>query len=283
MSSKVLHIVCACVCCVFCVGIVLATISIIGSFEVHDDAENLAKVYALQYEDALQKYAGYATNTPATTPSDDTDKPAPPTSDTSDTPSTDAPDTDDGSGSETPDTEIPDTEEPGDDTDKPVDPPVTEDPSTDTDKPSGGDAQLDPSDKTDDGQTPSENPSGGSDTPPSTGGNGSSDDSPSGGELPGVKPGDSDEAKDPPESGTLPFYTEYCKRDPSGHWVYIVKRGDTLSRISGMLGFSVQELAEYNHIKNVNLIYTNQAIRLPCAAGCNCDCGCGCNGCDSCK
>ena len=45
--------------------------------------------------------------------------------------------------------------------------------------------------------------------------------------------------------------------------IYLVQKGDTLSKISGMVSFSVDELAEYNHIKNVDLIYEGEALRIP--------------------
>ena len=45
--------------------------------------------------------------------------------------------------------------------------------------------------------------------------------------------------------------------------VYVVKRGDTLTRVSRLTGYSVQELAEYNQIENVDLIYVDQVIRIP--------------------
>lgn len=51
--------------------------------------------------------------------------------------------------------------------------------------------------------------------------------------------------------------------DADGNLVYLVKRGDTLTKVSNLTGYSVQELAEYNHIENINLIYSNQAIRIP--------------------
>lgn len=56
---------------------------------------------------------------------------------------------------------------------------------------------------------------------------------------------------------------DYVTIDVDGNMVYLVKRGDTLTKISKLTGYSVQELAEYNHIENVNLIYTNQSIRIP--------------------
>ena len=45
--------------------------------------------------------------------------------------------------------------------------------------------------------------------------------------------------------------------------VYIIQEGDTLSYISGQLGYAVDELASYNNIEDKNLIYSNSALRLP--------------------
>ena len=45
--------------------------------------------------------------------------------------------------------------------------------------------------------------------------------------------------------------------------VYVIQEGDTLSYISGQLGYSVDELASYNKIEDKNLIYSNSALRLP--------------------
>lgn len=45
--------------------------------------------------------------------------------------------------------------------------------------------------------------------------------------------------------------------------VYIVQRGDWLSTISAQYGVSVDQLAEFNGIKNPNLIYTGSALRVP--------------------
>ena len=56
---------------------------------------------------------------------------------------------------------------------------------------------------------------------------------------------------------------EYVTIDANGDMVYVVKRGDTLTRVSRLTGYSVQELAEYNQIVNVDLIYVDQVIRIP--------------------
>ena len=62
----------------------------------------------------------------------------------------------------------------------------------------------------------------------------------------------------------IPFYgNEYVVVDIDGSMVYLVKKGDTLSTVSGLIGYSVQELAEHNLIKNVNLIYEGQTLRVP--------------------
>lgn len=80
-----------------------------------------------------------------------------------------------------------------------------------------------------------------------------------------VKPSDTKVSADDSEAVTYPYYigTEFVVVDPDGNMVYIVKKGDTLSAVSGIVGYSVDELAEYNHIKNVNLIYIDESIRIP--------------------
>lgn len=80
-----------------------------------------------------------------------------------------------------------------------------------------------------------------------------------------VKPSDTNVSADDSEAVTYPYYigTEFVVVDPDGNMVYIVKKGDTLSAVSGIVGYSVDELAEYNHIKNVNLIYIDESIRIP--------------------
>lgn len=44
---------------------------------------------------------------------------------------------------------------------------------------------------------------------------------------------------------------------------YIVKKGDTLSKISRKYGVTVQQLATANKISNINLIYPNQVLIIP--------------------
>ena len=54
---------------------------------------------------------------------------------------------------------------------------------------------------------------------------------------------------------------------PSGETIYVVVKGDTLSRIASLYGTTYQKLAEYNGISNPNLIYPGQHIRIPEASG----------------
>lgn len=45
--------------------------------------------------------------------------------------------------------------------------------------------------------------------------------------------------------------------------VYIVKKGDTLSKIASLYGLTYQYLASYNNISNPNLIYPGEQIKIP--------------------
>jgi LysM repeat protein len=49
----------------------------------------------------------------------------------------------------------------------------------------------------------------------------------------------------------------------SGETIHIVQPGDNLFRIGLRYGFTAQELATYNNIPNVNIIYVGQEIRIP--------------------
>lgn len=51
--------------------------------------------------------------------------------------------------------------------------------------------------------------------------------------------------------------------DENGNRYYHIVWGDTLCKISSELHYSVDELAEYNHIRNVNLIYAESDLRIP--------------------
>jgi LysM repeat protein len=57
--------------------------------------------------------------------------------------------------------------------------------------------------------------------------------------------------------------TSHIVEKADGTMVYMIQPGDTLTSISATLGYSVDELANFNQIRNVNLIYANSALRVP--------------------
>jgi LysM repeat protein len=57
--------------------------------------------------------------------------------------------------------------------------------------------------------------------------------------------------------------TSHIVKDADGTLVYMIQPGDTLAKISAAFGYSADELANYNQIRNVNLIYANSALRVP--------------------
>ena len=48
----------------------------------------------------------------------------------------------------------------------------------------------------------------------------------------------------------------------TSHILYVVKRGNTLSQIAREFGVSVEQIAELNDIKNINLIYVGEVLRI---------------------
>lgn len=84
-----------------------------------------------------------------------------------------------------------------------------------------------------------------------------------------VKPSDTIVSAGDSEAVTYPYSIgkRFVVVDPEGNMIYLVKKGDTLSGISGIVGYSVDELAKYNHIKNVNRIYTGESLRIPAGDG----------------
>lgn len=66
-----------------------------------------------------------------------------------------------------------------------------------------------------------------------------------------------------PEADTPTNLPDYIVQDKDGTYVYMIQHGDTLSQISAKLLYSVDELAEYNFIRDVNLIYADSALRIP--------------------
>lgn len=57
--------------------------------------------------------------------------------------------------------------------------------------------------------------------------------------------------------------TSHIVQKSDGTMVYMIQSGDTLTSISATLGYSVDEIANFNQIRNVNLIYANSALRVP--------------------
>lgn len=49
----------------------------------------------------------------------------------------------------------------------------------------------------------------------------------------------------------------------SSHKLYIVKWGDTLTKISEEYGVTIEGLVRLNNIANPNLIYVGQVLRIP--------------------
>jgi len=48
---------------------------------------------------------------------------------------------------------------------------------------------------------------------------------------------------------------------------YVVQPGDTLSAISRRFGVSIWQIASFNNIQNINLIYVGQVLMIPCGPG----------------
>lgn len=57
-------------------------------------------------------------------------------------------------------------------------------------------------------------------------------------------------------------FNGYGKKGDQEQKIYIVKRGDTLSQIAQKYNTTVKSLAAKNNIKNVNLIYPNQVLKI---------------------
>ena len=64
-----------------------------------------------------------------------------------------------------------------------------------------------------------------------------------------------------PQNGYIGL--NYVDIDVDGNVVYHINRGDTLSEISGKVGYSVDSIANENDINNPNLIYEGSSIRIP--------------------
>ena len=46
------------------------------------------------------------------------------------------------------------------------------------------------------------------------------------------------------------------------HVIYTIKYGDTLTSISRKLGVSIEDIAKLNDIRNINLIYAGERLRI---------------------
>jgi LysM repeat protein len=68
---------------------------------------------------------------------------------------------------------------------------------------------------------------------------------------------------DAPDAGVTPPASATPNATPGQETVHIVQAGDNLYRIGLRYGFTVDELAEYNGITNVNSLEVGQEIRIP--------------------
>lgn len=73
----------------------------------------------------------------------------------------------------------------------------------------------------------------------------------------GVLPGEE------PIEDVIDCENPYILTDEDGNRYYHIVWGDTLCKISSRVHYSVDELAEYNHIRNVHLIYAESDLRIP--------------------
>ena len=48
----------------------------------------------------------------------------------------------------------------------------------------------------------------------------------------------------------------------TNHIVYTIKRGDTLTAIANRFGISIESIVRLNNIKNPNLIYAGERLRI---------------------
>lgn len=65
------------------------------------------------------------------------------------------------------------------------------------------------------------------------------------------------------QTNTTPTTNTNTSKVENKEIVYTVKKGDTLSGIASKYGTTYQKLAQYNNIKNPNLIYVGQKIKIP--------------------
>ena len=56
---------------------------------------------------------------------------------------------------------------------------------------------------------------------------------------------------------------DWLIKSDDGDYEYIVQRGDTLNKLCEATGFSLDEIVQYNHITNPDIIIVEQTIRFP--------------------
>lgn len=56
---------------------------------------------------------------------------------------------------------------------------------------------------------------------------------------------------------------DYISIDKDGNVIYVIQHDETLSEISSKIGYSVDAIASYNGIGNVNMIYEGSCLRIP--------------------
>ena len=66
-----------------------------------------------------------------------------------------------------------------------------------------------------------------------------------------------------PTGGTTPTPKPAPSHEVNQYTTYKVQKGDTLSKIASKYGTTYQNLAKINNIKNPNLIYVGQSIKVP--------------------
>lgn len=64
------------------------------------------------------------------------------------------------------------------------------------------------------------------------------------------------------DNGRIGWVNDGCIVSGSTEQYYVVKSGDTLSKIAKAYGTTVNQLAKWNNIKNKNLIYVGQRLRV---------------------
>lgn len=72
-----------------------------------------------------------------------------------------------------------------------------------------------------------------------------------------------EQTNDDVNSSTVENNDDCVSVSEDGDIIYSIQKGDTLCEISDKFGYSVDEIAEYNQIRNVDLIYADSSLRIP--------------------